>query len=576
LKHPKASNLAIAEFGAEIIMENKNRKCNKCGKSFNLEKDDFSFYEKMQVPAPKICPECRFKMRAVFRNERTLYNRICDLCSRSIVSMYNPKSPYIVYCNECWVSDKWDPFSYALDYNLDKPFFEQLKELIIKVPKSATYSSAATGPNINSEYTNFAGGNKDGYFIFNSGPDNENCAYSRGVIKGRDVFDVYYADEIENTYEGISVHKSNGIFFGQNISDCIDSQFVLNCSGCQNCFGCVNLRHKSYYFFNEPLSRTEWLKKVSEISGSFKKTEEIKKKFAEFSLKFPHRSNNNLKTINCEGDYIFESKNCKNCFELSFCEDMKHSFSVKRGKDCADMIGHCRNSELLYNGVGVGAGSRNIKCSWWVESSQNVEYSFATRQSNDCFGCDGIKNGSFFILNKKYDEEKYKDIRNSIIKELKEKEIYGDYFSPAMAFFAYNETIGQDNFPLTKEQAEEQGFRWEDDIQKTEGKETIKPQEIPDHIKDIPENFVNEILRCTKCTRNYKIIPRELQFYKKMNISVPRICWNCRFTDRIIRRGSLKFWKRNCDKCKKEITTNYAPGGPEIVYCESCYNKEVY
>ena len=51
-------------------------------------------------------------------------------------------------------------------------------------------------------------------------------------------------------------------------------------------------------------------------------------------------------------------KNCHNCFEVSSCEDMRHSFSVKRSKDCADMIGHCRTSELLYNGVGVGAGSR--------------------------------------------------------------------------------------------------------------------------------------------------------------------------------------------------------------------------
>ena len=550
--------------------------CKKCQQNFSLDKDDFSFYKKMKMPVPKICPDCRFKMRASWRNERTLYNRNCDLCERSIISMYNPKSPYTVYCNECFISDKWDPFSYAMDYNPNKPFFEQLKELIIKVPKSTTYSSAAIGPNINSEYTNFAGGNKDGYLIFNSGPDNENCAYSRGLIKSRDVYDAYYGDVIENVYEGVSVHKSNGIVWGQNVSDCIDSLFILNCSGCQNCFGCVNLRHKSYYFFNEPLSRDEWLKRVSKISGSFIKTEEMKKKFAEFSFKFPHRSNNNLKTTNCEGDYIFESKNCFDCFEVSFSEDMRHSFSVKRGKDCADMIGYCRNSELLYNGVGVGAGSRKVICSWWVESSQDVEYSFATRQSNDCIGCDAIKNGSFVILNKKYNKKEYQKTKENIIKELIGKEIYGDFFPSGLSFFGYNETIAQDNMPLIKEEVLRQGFRWEDDIQKTEGKETIKPAEIPDNIKDIPDNFINEILVCTECSRNYKLIARELEFYRKMIIPIPRKCWNCRFIDRIHRRGSYKFWKRVCDKCKKEITTNYVSNRPEIVYCENCYQKEVY
>ena len=56
-------------------MQTETRKCKKCQQDFILEADDFSFYEKMDVPAPKICPDCRFKMRAVWRNERILYNR---------------------------------------------------------------------------------------------------------------------------------------------------------------------------------------------------------------------------------------------------------------------------------------------------------------------------------------------------------------------------------------------------------------------------------------------------------------------------------------------------------------------
>ena len=206
----------------------------------------------------------------------------------------------------------------------------------------------------------------------------------------------------------------------------------------------------------------------------------MKSKFAEFSLKFPHRSNHNLKTENCSGDYIFESKNCQNCFELSFCEDMRYSFSVKLGKDCADVIGNCRTSELLYNGVGVGAGSSRIICSWWVESCQDVEYSFATRQSKNCLGTDAIKGGNFVILNKRYTKEEYQKIKNNIIEELKRRDIYGDFFSSELAFFAYNETIGQDNMPLTKEQALAEGFRWEDEIQKTEGRGTMDFEEISD------------------------------------------------------------------------------------------------
>jgi CxxC-x17-CxxC domain-containing protein len=33
---------------------------------------------------------------------------------------------------------------------------------------------------------------------------------------------------------------------------------------------------------------------------------------------------------------------------------------------------------------------------------------------------------------------------------------------------------------------------------------------------------------------------------------------------------------RRCNKCGKPIKTTYSPDIKEIVYCEECYNKEVY
>jgi len=93
---------------------------------------------------------------------------------------------------------------------------------------------------------------------------------------------------------------------------------------------------------------------------------------------------------------------------------------------------------------------------------------------------------------------------------------------------------------------------------------------------DAPESLPNEIFICVECARNYRLIKRELEFYRKMVIPIPRKCWSCRFANRIVRRGPYKFWKRACAKCQKEITTNYAPDRSEIVYCEQCYQKEVY
>jgi len=40
-------------------------------------------------------------------------------------------------------------------------------------------------------------------------------------------------------------------------------------------------------------------------------------------------------------------------------------------------------------------------------------------------------------------------------------------------------------------------------------------------------------------------------------------------------RNPRKLYERVCDKCGKDMITTYSPERPEVVYCESCYNKEV-
>ena len=202
-------------------------------------------------------------------------------------------------------------------------------------------------------------------------------------------------------------------------------------------------------------------------------------------------------------------------------------------------------------------------------------YGFYTSNCNDCVGCDALKNGSFAVFNKEYSKEEYEEIKSHIVSELKDQDLYGLIMPPALAPSAYNETVAQDNFPLTKEEAIGQGFRWEDDIQQTRGKETIHSDDIPDHINDVLDSITHEVLRCDSCERNYRITDAEFLFYRKMKLPIPRICFYCRHQDRILRRGPYKFWDRKCDNCSKDIITNYSPDRSEIVYCESCYQKEV-
>jgi len=66
-------------------MNSETKNCQNCKKDFVIEPDDFAFYEKIKVPPPTFCPECRLMRRYAWRNERVLYRRNCDLCEKSTV-----------------------------------------------------------------------------------------------------------------------------------------------------------------------------------------------------------------------------------------------------------------------------------------------------------------------------------------------------------------------------------------------------------------------------------------------------------------------------------------------------------
>src|SRR3989338_5415882 len=83
--------------------------CQNCKNQFVIEADDFGFYEKMAVPPPTFCYDCRNQRRLAWRNNISLYNRTCDLCKKNIVTLYSKESGITAYCNKCWWSDKWDP-----------------------------------------------------------------------------------------------------------------------------------------------------------------------------------------------------------------------------------------------------------------------------------------------------------------------------------------------------------------------------------------------------------------------------------------------------------------------------------
>jgi hypothetical protein len=558
--------------------ESETKNCVNCKKDFIIEPDDFGFYEKINVPPPTFCPECRLQRRLAWRNDLIFYNRNCDLCGKAIISLYHKEKPSTVYCNKCWWSDKWNPLKYGKDMDFSKSFFEQFRELQNKVPLISLFNDDGIG-SLNCEYTQnttFAKNCYMGamtwfsedcmYFYNNAGPE------TRDVVDSMDIFN--FSQQIYGSIFLEHCYNCRNCFYSTSLNDCI---FCYDCKGCSNCFMCVNLRQKKYCIKNIEYSKEEYEKIIKSYQiGTYSGNEKAKKEFTEFLSKQKRRFANIRNCINCTGDALFNCKNTKDSFFARACEDMHYLWRGNEIKDSYDLT-PAGKSLQCYEGL---TPDHDFKVLFSIYSlkSQELSYVENCHSSKHLFGCSGIKHGEYSILNKKYTKEEYFKLKEKIIEHMKRTGEYGEFFPSNLSHFGYNETIANEYFPLTKEEAIKKGFKWWDKIQKTTGKETITSAKIPDSILEVNDDILNEILSCVECKRNYKIVQNELLFYKKHLIPIPRKCFYCRNTERLRFENPFKLWHRHCMKegCTNEFETSYSPDRSEIIYCEQCYNKEVY
>lgn len=575
-------------------MNQQTKQCQNCKQEFTIEPEDFNFYEKIKVPPPTFCPDCRAIRRLIFWNQNNLFKKTEDKEGKKVFSTYPEEANIKIYDHDYWWSDSWNPMDYGLDADFEKPFFEQLKELNYSVP----WPSRAIRGMVNSDYCNQASFLKNCYLCFNTG-NSENCQYCGFAKYVKDSLDSYSILNSELCYE---------IYQGENLFQCFNCvstensrnlRFCEDCINCNDCIGCINLRNKSYYIFNEPYSKEEYLKESEKINtGSQAEVNKIKEKFEELKLKVPRKYIHGTHNKNVSGEYINNSKDSFNCFELVGGENIRYSHNlVSKVEDSYDYTNWGENSEMVYEACSCGDNCQNIKfCFDCWPAMQDSEYCLDCHSCSNLFGCVGLRSKSYCILNKQYSKEEYSVLREKIISHMKERKEYGEFFPVELSPLAYNETMAVEYFPKSKEQALKEGYSWRDKTP-SEYKITLETVDLPDDIKSTTDDILKEIIRCGSCKNAYRIIEPELKFYRRFLIPLPRLCPNCRHFQRLKQRNPFKLWHRKCQcqgvksengkydnfakhshenqPCSNEFETSYAPDRPEIVYCESCYQQEV-
>ena len=563
--------------------------CQNCKLEFIIEPDDFSFYEKIKVPPPTFCPECRMIRRMVWRNVRSLNKRECGLCSKSLISMYSDKEAP-VYCTECFYGDKWDQFATGADYDFSKTFFDQFSLLLSRAPRFFNYRS---GNLINSDFSNYSVDNKNVYLSFST-VENEDVMYSEVIDKSKNSFDCYAVQKVDNCYQNIDCEGNYNISYAVKSRNCIDSYFIYDCVNCQNCCLSFNLRNKKYFFKNKKLSKEEYEKELNNLKlNTYLGAEKASIDFEDIlQHKAIHRFSQVYNSQKVSGDYVGNSKNIYKSFDVQNSENIKYSVRViLNTKESMDLQG-LGSGELIYESVAASLNTYKDYFCYITLGCRDCEYSCVLRNCAYCFGCVGLTNAKYCILNKEYKEEDYFEIVEKIKKHMIEMPYvdikgrifgYGEFFPYNLSPFGYNETNAHDFFCISKEKAIEMGYKWRDK-EKRDYSISIDSKDLPDNILDTSESILNEIIGCPnngnsdfQCTNAYRIMSEELQFYRLKNLPLPRYCPNCRHYQRLKYRNPLKLWHRKCmnENCQNEFETSYAPERKEIVYCEKCYQQEV-
>lgn len=580
-------------------MDSEKRNCQNCKKEFTIESEDFDFYKNINVPAPTWCSKCRLMRRIMSRNQSALYKRQCDYCKKDVISTYSPEQKLSTYCLNCYWSDKWDPLSYGREYDFEKPLFTQLNQLFREVPRSAVNNRNA----INSDYCEDSTDVKNCYLLF-GGFIAEDSAYSYRLVASKNAYNSSFIYKSDHTHDCADCNGVYQLSHSRYVDESLDSAFLYDCKGCTDCFGGINLRNKKYYFFNKPYSKNDYKRERAKWDlGSYKRTIEAQEKFYELYRKTPRRYAMMNHAVNAVGDNIMHAKNVYECFALrDGVENCKYMFFGGLGvRDSYDSFAGGTKSELLYEVCGA-LNSQRVFFSSVTHNSHDIAYSYKSYDSSYLFGCSGMRSKKYCILNRQYSKHEYETLLPKIIEQARSvpyvdkmgrKYYYGEFFVPELFPFAYNESWAYEYFPKTENEVRESGFNW----YKSSHKDyivTIHAEDLPDHIKDVPETITKEIVGCLhakSCNENcigaFRVTSQELKFYKAMNVALPRLCQNCRHLQQLHRwNNELQLWDSQCgcaenkhshgaSTCTNKFKTTFSPTSKQVVYCEECYQQEV-
>ncbi|MEK7672759.1 MAG: hypothetical protein AAB373_02655 [Patescibacteria group bacterium] len=413
-------------------------------------------------------------------------------------------------------------------------FIVEFRKLFLESPQCGSWTRASE----NCDYGDITTVSKDCYMCFNSG-NCRNAYHSEDSKALTDCTDCAFCENCEICYECVDCDTCYNCNFCQDCNNCQNVHFSYDLRRCKDCFGCCTIRDKQYCIFNEQYSKEEYEAKMKMFDYS--KAGGIKfiwQKLEEFKKKNPRMYTHQHDTADCTGDYIYHSKNCHECFDTRHTEDSGYIYQANLDigtKDSWDCGPVPTAMDLAYD-VSYSDYLFNCKYHYWCSRIKDSEYIVNCMDCENCFGCVYLKNKQkgFYILNQKVEENEYWKRTAEIKKELLENGIYTLY-----------DLLNKDLEQGKKDELQRQNL----------GEATDR--------------------KCFICDGEFKIIPAEIEFYKKMKIVWPVYCPSCRAAQRYRLRPERVMYKRKCDSCHNTLISTFTEDSPCVVYCLHCWWEHI-
>ncbi len=598
----------------------QRRICKRTGEEFPIfqsEKDLLSQIspvingKKYEISLPSLSPSARQINRMLFRNDRVFYKWKSDHDGKWIISIYSPEFAWKVYEVNDRYKDIWDPMSYAKDANTNKPF-ATIGEMMLQVPR---LNVDGVG-NTNSDYCNYCGYDKDCYMDI-AGENNEGCYYCLFTKYSKRCVDCTFVYDSEYCYESISSYNCNKIVYSQYLENCHNCYFSFDLKNCHNCLRCRNLRNQDYCILNKKVTPEEFEQELEKIMNTgYEAYLQGIQKFNEIKSQFIFPATFKIQTENSFGSDLKGVKHSKFLFNVSSeVENSLYMYDVLHAKNCCDLNYSLYQPESSYQLISTLELKKSV-CNFATHHSRNVYYCQLCNNCSDCFGCSGLNNKSYCIFNKQYSKDEYEATLALLLENLISDWIRWTFFPADLSPHPYNDTVAIEYFPIGTVTSDEwvvssnggniQNTWWRTvhvlepgkfisdawlDLwwaEKIKIKWRTKNQEvnIPENLQriqawELPENGVDEsildkVIICETSERPFRIQKWELEFYRKMKLPLPHKHQDIRHLNRIQLRAKRELYLRNCDKCGIEMVSVYEQEAEFKVYCEQCYNKEIY